>query len=336
MPEALATLHQTLRLLADPVRLRLVALLSAEELAVQELTAVTSLAQSRVSNHLALLKRAGLVRDRREGTWSFHSLVPCSPDGPLTPAMFDAAVRPYLESPAGHEDLRALEQVRDQRREKSRATHDLLAERWVERGQEFTLGSLRPEACAALLPATMTVADLGCGAGYLSGFLLTQGVRVIAVDHSAEMLAAARRQLRGRIEFRSGELDRLPLADHEVDAAVSQLVWHHLPSFDRAAVELFRIVRPGGSVVVTDLLPHDADWMREEMGDLRLGVKPDAVVAALARAGFKQITIRDVADRYVVSSAAGARVELSLFLVHARRPDALGAVRSDSDSSSDT
>jgi ArsR family transcriptional regulator len=319
---ALASLHQTLKLLADPTRLRLVALLSAEELAVQELVGITASAQSRISSHLALLKRAGVVRDRKEGTWSFHSLVPLLPDGPLTPAMFDAAVRPYLDSPAGREDLARVERIREQRRQRSRATHDRLAERWVERAQEFTQGSLRAQACAALLPATATVADLGCGAGYLSSFLLAQGVAVIAVDHSQQMLATARRGLRGRIEFRQGELDRLPIGDREVDAAVAQLVWHHLPGFERAAGELFRIVRPGSAVVVTDLLPHDQDWMRDEMGDLRLGVKPDVVVAALAKAGFVEIEVRDVADRYVVSSAAGARAELALFLVRARRPAA--------------
>src|SRR5262249_48071935 len=86
-PMATAVQHLTtaLKLLSDPTRLRLCTLLAQRELAVQELVAVTGLQQSRISNHLALLKRAGLVRDRREGTWSFHSLVEPGERGPLTP-----------------------------------------------------------------------------------------------------------------------------------------------------------------------------------------------------------------------------------------------------------
>ncbi len=92
MATGLASLHSTLRLLADPVRQRLCALLARAELAVQELVTVTGLQQSRISNHLSLLKRAGLVRDRREGTWSFHSLCEPAAGGPLTPQLFAGAL----------------------------------------------------------------------------------------------------------------------------------------------------------------------------------------------------------------------------------------------------
>lgn len=320
---SLDTLHTTLKLLSDPTRLRLLALLSREELAVQELTAITGLAQSRVSNHLSLLKRSGLVRDRREGSWSFHSLVEPAPTAPLTPELCDAVLRPFVESEAGQADAQALERVREQRRERSRRAHDELADRWVELGQEFRTGALRGEALGALAPRELAVADLGCGAGFLTSYLAERFARVIAVDHAERMLDAARRRVPGpHVEFRQGDLERLPLTDGEVDAAFANLVWHHVADMDGAARELLRVVRPGGRAVITDLLPHDEEWMREAMGDLRLGVRADAVVAALVRAGFVDVAHEPVHDGYRVEGPDGRPAELSMFLVRATRPRA--------------
>lgn len=322
MPTLLAALHQTLKLLADPTRLRLAALLAEEELSVQELMSATGLAQSRVSNHLSLLKRAGLVRDRREGTWSFHRLVEPAPDGALSPQLYEAVLVPYLESQSGKSDRAALEMLRERRRERSRRTHDRLAPEWAARGQEFRSGALRMHALAALLPRGLRLADLGCGAGYLTSFLVARGARVIAVDHSAAMLAQARRRVPQGAEFRQGEFDQLPLADGEVDGAFANLVWHHLADQDRAARELLRVVRPGGSVVITDLLPHGEEWLRERMGDLRLGVRPQIVVGALARAGFTDLVTEDVDDAYRVESPQGQPTELAMFLARGMRPAA--------------
>jgi DNA-binding transcriptional ArsR family regulator len=233
MASALATLQTTLKLLSDPVRLRLCALLSRAELVVQELGTITGLQQSRISNHLSLLKRAGLVRDRREGTWSFHALVEPRIDGPLTPQLFAATVQQWLESSEGEPDTKALEAVLDQRRKKSREMHDQLADRWSSVGQEFAVGTLRAEVLAQAWPCGGTVADLGCGTGFLATWLAERGAQVVAVDHSERMLASARlRSAADRISFRQGELDALPLRDGEVEAAFANLVWHHLPDHD--------------------------------------------------------------------------------------------------------
>ncbi len=323
---SLATLQSTLKLLSDPTRLRLLGLLAREELAVQELVSITGLAQSRVSNHLALLRRAGVVRDRKEGSWSFHSLVEPGADRPLTPELYAAVLAPYLAGQDGNRDAQALEAILEARRERSRQTHDALADRWVELGQEFRSGALRAEAFAALAPRDLVVADLGCGAGYLAGYLAGRAGRVIAVDHAARMLDAARRRIDApNVEFRQGELEALPLHDAEVDAAFGNLVWHHVADMDRAAAEVFRVVKPGGTAVITDLLPHEEDWMREAMGDLRLGVRPEAVVASLARAGFQGLVQDDIHDRYHVEGPPSAGAEprsanLPLFLVRGKRP----------------
>jgi ubiquinone/menaquinone biosynthesis C-methylase UbiE len=320
MASALASLHTTLKLLSDPVRLRLCALLARAELAVQELVAITGLQQSRISNHLSLLKRAGLVRDRREGTWSFHSLVEPVDDGPLSPSLFAATVQPCITSEEGERDQQALRAVQDQRRQKSREMHDRLAEQWNQVGEEFALGTLRAEVLAQAWPAGRVVADLGCGTGFLANWLAQRGAEVVAVDHSERMLDVAQKAGRARVTFRAGELDALPLADGEVDAAFSNLVWHHLPDHDAAAREALRVLRPGGAVVVSDLLPHEAEWMRDRMGDLRLGLKPEQVVGALARAGFTGLRSEPIADRYRVASPDGAAAELPMFVVRGQKP----------------
>jgi len=301
--------------------LRLCGLLVNAELAVQELCAITGLQQSRTSNQLSRLKRAGLVRDRREGTWSFHSLVEPAESAPLTPRLYEAVVAPYLASAESRADRKALGAVLEQRRRRSREAHDRLADRWVEVGQDFASGSLRAEVLAQAWPRGLVVADLGCGTGFLSSLLARRGARVLAVDHSERMLEAAERaKLEGSVEFRRGELDALPLADGEVDAAFSNLVWHHLPDHAAAAREVLRVLKPGGAFVVSDLEPHEAEWMRETMGDLRLGLKPDQVVGALARAGFVDLTAEPAVDRYRVTSPTGEARELPMFLVCGRRP----------------
>jgi len=322
MSVALQNLTSALKLLSDPVRLRLCGLLAQAELAVHEMVAVTGLQQSRISNHLSLLRRAGLVRDRREGTWSFHSLVEPNERGPVTPQLFVAVVQRWLDSKEGIADRDAVRAVLEQRRERSRQVHDRLAEGW-DKGQAFLTGSLRAEILAQALPREHTVADLGCGAGFLTAALVKSGARVLAVDHSERMLGEARRKaIGGAVEYRRGELDALPIGDGEVDAAFANLVWHHLPDFGAAAGEVFRILRPGGVVVIADLMPHEAEWMREAQGDLRLGVRPEQVIAALARAGFRNLQSDPSIDRYRVPRPTGGEAELPMFLVRGERPAA--------------
>lgn len=321
MAGALTTLPTTLKLLSDPTRLRLCALLARHELAVQEIVAVTGLQQSRVSNHLSLLKRAGVVRDRREGSWSFHSLVEPSADGPLSPELFMATVQRWLESEEGAPDGKALAAVLDRRRSKSREMHDRLADQWAG-AQDFALGTLRSEILAMAWPCGDAIVDLGCGTGFLADWLAGRGARVIGVDHSARMLAEARRRAEHEIEYRQGEFDALPLGDCEVDGAFANLVWHHLPDHEAAAREVYRVLRPGGTFVVSDMAPHDSDWMREFMGDLRLGLRPESLIAVLARAGFEQLTSEPVRDRYRVSRPDSEPVDFPMFVVRGRRPAA--------------
>lgn len=312
-------LQQILKLLADPVRLRLLAALHGEELAVHELMELTGLAQSRVSNHLSLMRRSSLVRDRREGTWVFYKTTPPRPGSAWSPTLFAGTVQRYLDSESGQRDADLLERVREGRRAQSRATHDRLAAQWAEMGQEFSTGALRAEAWSALVPAGLRVADLGCGAGYLSEYLAGKGARVIAVDHAPGMLSAARKRLPPSVEVRAGELEHLPLATHEVDAAFANLVWHHLADGRAAAHEIARVLKPNGRIVVTDLAPHNEEWMREEMGDLRLGLDAEEVMTALADAGFVDLEASALDDTYVARGKSGHKVAFALFMVRGTR-----------------
>ena len=203
--------------------------------------------------------------------------------------------------------------------------HDRLAEQWGGR-HEFTLGTLRAEILAMAWPCGATVADLGCGTGFLADWLAGRGARVVAIDHSERMVAQARRHATHEIDFRRGEFDALPLGDGEVNAAFANLVWHHLADHDAAAREVFRVLQPGGTLVISDLAPHECEWMREVMGELRLGLKSDQVLTALARAGFEGLATESAHDRYRVGPRGKTPTDFDMFLVRGRKPAAGQAV----------
>ena len=121
--------------------------------------------------------------------------------------------------------------------------------------------------------------------------LLPFVARVVAVDGSRAMLAAARRRLQGlahaeRADLRAGDLETLPLADAELDAAVLSLVLHHVAEPVVALAEARRALRPGGRLLVIDMLPHAREEYRAEMGHVWLGFGDEQMGAWLAEAGF--------------------------------------------------
>jgi len=217
-----------------------------------------------------------------------------------------------------------LAELREERRAARRAAHDRLAGVWGGIGEDVERGSLRSEAVAALVPRVRVVADLGCGAGFLTRFLAARFERVIAVDHSEAMLAAARASLGADapVEWRAGELESLPLADGEVDAVFSNLALGHVVDLGAVARECARSLRPGGAAVITDLRPHGEEWMKDELAVERLGIPPEEVARALEDAGFSRVEELAVEDRYRMRSASGRVARLGLFLVRGFRGDA--------------
>ena len=305
-------MQRLLRLLSDPTRLRILAALEGEELAVGEIVEVLSMSQSRISNHLRLLKEAEVLDARREGAWTFYrNTLDAHPES----SAVWAAVKQGVEGqPDFRADLSRRRTVLEKRRRRSRE-YFAAKNGGGETGLEHD--SLREELIASLLPQTWTVLDVGCGNGSLTEALAARFDRVIAVDHAPERIATARRRLEGaEIEFRDGEADDLPVGDAEVDAVFFSLVLHHVPRIAEVLSEAHRVLRPGGRVAVADFSPHHDEAMRAEMGDLRLGLDPAAIADALKQAGFEEVTTGPARDRF----RTGRKNPLDLFLATGQRP----------------
>jgi ArsR family transcriptional regulator len=288
-----------LRLLGDPVRLRLLRALSQEALNVSELTAVVGLAQSGVSRHLGLLRRAGVVVEERRGAFTLQRL---SPDAEI-PSGSRAPLWAWLRSEFGRtsgatraDDAR-LAEVRRLRKE-SFLEHGAAAERrQLVPGRSWAAWS---RALGLLLPR-VDVADLGCGEGYLTIEAARWARTVVAVDRSPAVIARARAMARRRkvrnIVWKRGELDRLPLKDRSVDIVLLSQALHHADSPEGAVAEARRILRPGGRIVVLDLRQHDEGWVRATLGDRWLGFTEERLRDLLAGAGFEQVVVRVAARR---------------------------------------
>jgi len=137
------------------------------------------------------------------------------------------------------------------------------------------------------------VGDLGCGTGQVSAAVAPFVGRVIAVDSSAAMLQAAKRRLAGldNIELRRGEIEALPIDDDRLDVAALMLVLHHLPEPERAVADVARTLKPGGRIIVGDMLPHDRESYRQQMGHVWLGFSEDYMNRLLTEAGFGRLRI---------------------------------------------
>lgn len=331
-----------LKVLADPTRLRILALLEREELRVGELVQALDMSQSRVSNHLRLLREAGLLDERHAGSSTWLRLAAglaagdASSDGDVAAGLWRALAPELASQPEHRSDLRRLESVIEERERSSADFFERVARDWDKLGSDFESGQARQRAAALLLPPGLVLADLGCGTGYLARGLLGLAGKVICVDRSRAMLQQARERLERAssdtlIEMREGELDALPIADGELDGLVAGMVLHHVARLTDPLAEMLRVLKPGGRAVVLELAPHHEAWMHEHHGDRHLGLEREAVRAAFERAGFRSVSVEPVDDRYLpaVPAAAGspappsdgaARARLSLFLVRGCKP----------------
>ncbi len=283
-------LQRVFKTFSDPTRVRILWLLGREELAVQELMEVLGMAQSRVSRHLAILREADLLQDRRDGTYVFYRLTP-PPKGPWRDT-WAVVQRTLDESSAAERDTAALARVLEARAARTRSFFDSVGPEWDALRKIFNDDALRAQAIARLVDPDLTVADIGTGTGVLALELARLGVRVIAVDNSARMLDAARAKIGAEelenVELRRGDAADLPLADGEVDAALAHMVLHSLASPGDAVREMARAVRPGGTVVVVDFVSHEHEWMRQELGVTWLGFAADEIENWFREAGLER------------------------------------------------
>jgi ArsR family transcriptional regulator len=296
-PSAAEALQKVFKILADPTRVRILRLLEQEELIVGELMSILGMAQSRVSRHLAILREAGLLADRRDGTFVAYRLV--LPDqGPWHDA-WELARRSLESDPTAERDDTMLRRTLANR--KSQAGRNFFDElggaEWDALRTILGDDLLRARATSLLVPPGLRVADIGTGTGILAIELAALGLDVIGIDRSEAMLEAARAKQSsdtstGRLEFRAGDAHALPLADDSIDAAFAHMVLHSLEEPARAVREMARIVRPGGQIVLVDFLPHEHLWMQHELGLLWLGFEEGTVRDWIGEAGLELRLIR--------------------------------------------
>ena len=277
--------------LADATRSRMLLLLERHELTVSELCTVLQLPQSTVSRHLKTLADSGWVVSRRDGTSRYYTL---SLDDREHARRLWSLLRDQVSTTAGaDQDARRLKNVLARRQSKSQEFFESTAGQWDKLRADLFGPASHLQALPALVDERWTVGDLGCGTGQVAGALAPFVARVIAVDRSGEMLQAARRRLRDlpTVEVRRGELEALPIRDDELDAATLLLVLHHLPDPAAALSEAHRALKPGGRLVIADMLPHDHEEYRQQMGHVWLGFSEEQMQRLLSAAGFERIRI---------------------------------------------
>ncbi len=264
-----------LRVLGDPSRLRLLALLEQEELTVAELTRITRLAQSRISTHLARLKEATLVVDRRAGTSTYYKAAARDAD-PGIAELWDlvrrTAADPLLEEDQGR--LRATLRARNG----DGVLADALAGR-IER--HYLPGRSWEAALRALLGLARLgrVLDLGSGDCAIAELIAPRARSVTCLDVDAGVLATGRARLRETrsIAFGRGDMHALPFAAASFDHVLMLGCLDHARDPARAASEACRVLRPGGTLVLNTLAPHRQDDIARRYGHLHLGFPPRRV-----------------------------------------------------------
>ncbi len=314
VPATAPALLDDLALLAEETRCRLLAVLDGIELSVAEICEALALPQSTVSRHLKTLSDAGWVAARRDGATRHYTLTVESLAEPARRLweLVHADVTATLA--AGH-DRRRLQQVLDRRRIGSARFFSTAAEQWDDLRTDLFGASSDLRILPALLDPAAVVGDLGCGSGRITAALAPFAAEVIAVDGSAEMLDVARSRLAGydNVRLLRGSLEALPVADAALDAAFLVHVLHHVTEPALALAEAARALRPGGRLIVADMLPHGNTEYRRTMGHVWLGFDRATLEAAFTQAGL-------VAERWhELTVEAGAKGP-GLFVATATRP----------------
>jgi ubiquinone/menaquinone biosynthesis C-methylase UbiE len=265
-------------------RLRILLLLDREELAVAELQEILGLGQSRISTHLAQLKQAGLVEDRKQGKNSLYQLK----DRQLVHVVRAAAA----EVPEAATDEKALALVLEKRSDKVRSYFDELAGKF---GRNYVPGRSwkgLAEMLLQLMPP-LVIADLGAGEGTFSQLLAQRAQRVISVDNSARMVEFGARLARENglrnIDYRQGDLEAPPIDEGTVDMAFFSQSLHHALHPQKAIAAAWGILKPGGRIVVLDLKRHAFEQARELYADTWLGFSEVELRGFLESAGFAHV-----------------------------------------------
>ena len=279
----MASILKSLRLAADPNRLRLLLLLEQEELSVAELQEILAKGQSQISTHLAQLKQAALVDDRRTGKNAFYRLT-------APPELMELLRKAAGEVPEAVQDRQALRLALRKRQDRMRRYFDELAGKF---GRQYVPGRSWKgiaEALNRLMPP-MVIADLGAGEGTISQLMAERAKKVIAIDNSEKMVEfgseLAKKHGISNLEYRLGDLEDVPIKTGTVDLAFLSQALHHARHPDRALREAWRILKPGGRIAILDLNRHNFEEAREMYADLWLGFTELEMERMIKGAGFK-------------------------------------------------
>ena len=274
--------------LADVTRSRLLLLLEEQELTVSELQAVLQQPQSTVSRHLKILGTAGWVVSRVQGTSRWYS-VDQDRLHPTAARLWQAIKADVQTLTAAAHDQERMRSVLTERRTTSKAFFSSSAGEWDALRQKLFGAHAELTGLLALLDDRWIVGDLGCGTGQIAASIAPFVHRVIAVDDSAAMLETAEVRLSqfDNVEIRQGELEDLPIDDDQLDVAILFLVLHHIIEPVRAIAQARRALRPGGRLLVVDMMPHDREQYRKDMGHAWQGFSNEVLSAWLTEAGFE-------------------------------------------------
>lgn len=295
--------------LSDPTRCRILRLLEQHELTVGELCSALQLPQSTVSRHLRVLSDEGWTSSRGEGTSRFYK----ASFGELDAGARDLwmVVREQLGNSLGMTaDQRRAEALLAKRKAKVRQFFDNAADSWDELRSQLIGDRNDLLALLDLFDPSWVVGDLGCGTGHIAATLAPSVGRVIAIDESGPMLAAARERLapwlvqpgseslpraeRG-VDLREGHIESLPLEDGVLDVAILFLVAHFITDPARAMQEIRRVLKPGGRLLLVDLMPHDREEYVAQLGHIWQGFAEDQITGWLDAAGFSNARYRPMA-----------------------------------------
>jgi ArsR family transcriptional regulator len=309
---SLAQAVDLLHALADPTRVRLMALLEVEELSVAETVEVTELPQSRVSTHLGRLREAGLLRDRRAGSSTFYA---------IDPAMSGEAQRVWGAVRAELDDAIVASD-----RSRARAVVEARTARAAGRWPESVAGEMERhyspgrtwEATArgfAAVARLGDVLDVGAGDGTLAELLAPSAVRYVCLDRSATLVSAARARLRDHagVECVCADATALPYAEASFDTVLLFNVLTFVDRPSRAIDEAARVLRPGGDLVLVTLDAHESPGVSARYGHVHPGFRPAALGRWLSRAGL-------VVERCSVTSRERRAPRFSVVTAVARRP----------------
>ncbi|NJM37736.1 MAG: metalloregulator ArsR/SmtB family transcription factor [Akkermansiaceae bacterium] len=283
---------KSLKLLSDPTRLRILMLVEHEALSVAELQEILGMGQSRISTQLSQLKQEGLVSDERSGK---NNIYTCTADKDL----MEVAALAAAEVPEVANDKTALRHLLRKRKDGARAYFDELAGRF---GKDYVPGRSWKALAEALIKILNyeVVADLGAGEGTLAQLLAQRAEKVIAVDLSPKMVefgqALATQHGLTNLEYRIGDIEEPPIDSSSLDLAILSQALHHAEYPQRAIDAAFRILKPGGRLIVLDLVQHNFEEARELYADRWLGFSESELAGMLEKSGFQQIEII-VADR---------------------------------------